>query len=164
MITQKIVRELFNYNDGKLFWKILISRKIKIDKRAGYLQQDGYRRIVIYGKKYMGHRLVWLYFNEDLPNRIDHVNGIKDDNEIKNLREITVSQNAMNQKKQENCSSQYKGVTWNKKQEKWQVSICKNQKAKYLGLFNTEKEAALIYNKNAKEIFGEYAKLNDVIS
>lgn len=92
---------------------------------------------------------------------IDHIDhdGLK--NTLKNLRVVTRSQNAMNQRKRNmNAHSQYKGVTWHKKHSKWYAQIQKNEKMLYLGLFVIEKDAALAYDTAAKLHFGEYAKLN----
>ncbi|AXF54590.1 HNH endonuclease [Salicibibacter kimchii] len=75
---------------------------------------------------------------------------------------FNLSQGKYNQRKQKNTSSKYKGVTWLKKYCKWQSQIQKNGKHYYLGVFETESEAALAYNKVAKELFGEYARLNEI--
>jgi len=56
----------------------------------------------------------------------------------------------------------YKGVSWSKVGRKWVATIGFQKKIKYLGLFKSEKEAALAYNEKAKELFGEFAYLNEV--
>ena len=99
---------------------------------------------------------------EYLPKSIDHINGIKDDNRIINLRECTTQQNGMNRGPQKNNSSGYKGVGWSKKSSKWRAQIRFNNKSIYLGLFDDKKEAAKIYNKEAKKLFGEFVYLNEV--
>lgn len=91
---------------------------------------------------------------------IDHVNGNKLDNRRVNLRGVTASQNQMNKGKQPNCTSRYKGVSWNKAARKWMARITKDGSTRYLGSFESEREAARIYNKAARELFGEYARLN----
>lgn len=89
----------------------------------------------------------------------DHINGNGLDNRRANLRVVTTAQNMANKSKQSNgLYSRYKGVTWNKQRRKWQVQV----KAKTVGRFDSEIEAALKYNEVAKEVFGEYAKLNDM--
>ena len=79
---------------------------------------------------------------------------IKDDNRINNLRIVNNSQNQQNSKKQKNCSSNYKGVYFNKRSKKWKADIKINGKSKYLGLFINEidaykkwKEVAIEENK-----------------
>ena len=66
----------------------------------------------------------------------------------------------MNAKSYKNSSSKFKGVSWHKRDQKWQAYITINKKRKYLGYFNNEKEAAKIYNAAAKELFGEFARIN----
>lgn len=89
----------------------------------------------------------------------DHINGNGLDNRRSNLRYATHQQNAANRKKAVNNSSGFKGVYPVGK--KWQVSA-QNKEGRwvYLGLFSTKEEAALVYNKAAKEAFGEFANLN----
>lgn len=82
--------------------------------------------------------------------------------EPSNCRWTTPQQNAQNRGSRKGGSSKYKGVSWNKVQCKWQVSIKKDNKAKCLGTFTDEADAALAYNEAAKELFGEYANLNKI--
>ena len=92
---------------------------------------------------------------------VDHINRNGLDNTRKNLRICTRSENLMNSKKPElNSTSKYKGV--NKCGNSWRAEIRLNRKGFYLGKFKTEKEAALAYNKKAIELFGEFARLNEV--
>lgn len=163
MIFQEEIKRLFDYRDGKLYWKNKLyvnASRIKIGEQAGTLLKKGYRRIQIDKKKYFEHRLIWLYHYGYSPKEIDHINRIKDDNRIENLREVNRSQNMMNCKKQDDCSSIYKGVYWNKRNKRWQSQIVKNNIRIYIGLFNLEKDAAKAYNQKAIELFGEYAYLN----
>ena len=158
-MEQQKIKILFDYRRGCLYWKIK-KQGISIGAYAGHLEKKiGYRRIGIDGKKYLEHRLIFLYHYGYLPKYLDHINGIKDDNRIENLREVTHSQNHMNKKSNKNSTSIYKGVNWDKGCKKWKASIRKN-KLKHLGVFISEKEAAQVYNKAAKELFGKYANLN----
>jgi len=93
----------------------------------------------------------------------DHINHNTLDNRRDNLRICTHQQNLRNQKSPSNTSSQYKGVRWHKTSKKWQAQIKINGKSKYLGSSDSEKEAALMYNKAAKKYFGEFAYLNVII-
>ena len=99
--------------------------------------------------------------NPDNRKCVDHINRDRSDDRIENLRWVTVSQNAMNQSIQSNNkSSQYKGVTFNKLNKKWQSYIKYNRKSIHIGLFTSEIEAAEAYDKRAIELFGKYACLN----
>ena len=87
------------------------------------------------------------------------------DNRKCNLREASTSENNMNSNKRKtyskkSCSSIYKGVYYWKKRNKFQAYVDKDHKRTSLGLFTNEIDAAKAYNKKAKELFGEYAKLN----
>ena|SRR3990167_9903913 len=90
----------------------------------------------------------------------DHINMNGLDNRKQNLRLVTKSQNMMNGRLRVNSTSGYKGVCWDKRNEKWIVHIWKNYKQIYLGYFDDKIEAAKAYNEAAKKYYGEYARLN----
>lgn len=90
----------------------------------------------------------------------DHIDGNGLNNQRSNLREVTSAQNSMNTRPHKNGTSQYKGVSWNKRDKKWLVTITHNGKANFLGLYSNEKEAGIAYNVGAIKYFGEFAKLN----
>lgn len=92
----------------------------------------------------------------------DHINGNPLDNRRCNLRTVTRSQNLMNSQGQPNKSSKYRGVTRERKSGKWQAQLKYKGKNYYLGRHKSERSAALAYNTKAIELFGEYARLNDV--
>jgi len=97
----------------------------------------------------------------------DHINRRTLDNRRCNLRICTHQENARNRHKRRThaggkCSSQYKGVHWNKQTAKWVSMIGFGDKRIYLGLFTSELEAAIAYNTKASELFGEFANLNKI--
>ena len=92
---------------------------------------------------------------------IDHIDKNGLNNQKSNLRFCTISENAMNQRKQRNTSSIYKGVCIDKPYGKWRSHIRINGKAIDLGSFTSEVEAAKAYNAKAIELFGEFANLNN---
>jgi hypothetical protein len=98
---------------------------------------------------------------------IDHINGNRLDNRRCNLRIVTHQQNTFNshRKKPQKPGvnpSRYKGVTWRNDRNKWRSCITLNGRKYYLGLYNTEEEAALVYNEAAEKFYGEYARLNKI--
>ena len=95
-------------------------------------------------------------------DKADHINGNGLDNRRCNIRLCEHRQNMWNQGSRKNTSSIYKGVTFFKRDGSWQAKIAPNGKTIHLGYFQTEAEAAQAYNEKAKEIFGEFAKLNDL--
>lgn len=94
---------------------------------------------------------------------VDHINHDTTDNRRCNLRLCSNKQNLANQKKwAKKTSSKYKGVSWSKNYKKWHAYIKKDQHRMTIGYFDLEDDAGLAYNKWAKELFGEFARLNDI--
>jgi len=91
-------------------------------------------------------------------NQFDHINRIRHDNQESNLRVATSSQNRANSGIRSDNSSGYIGVT--KVRERYRAYIMINGKIDRLGYFNSDIEAALVRDKRAIELFGEYAELN----
>jgi hypothetical protein len=103
------------------------------------------------------HRLIMGFPDCD----VDHQDRNGLNNQRDNLREVTRSQNQANQAKQSRqCSSVYKGVTWDKNRGKWIAQIGFNSGHKHLGRFADEIAAARAYDAKAIELFGEYAYTN----
>ena len=128
-------------------------------KIAGRIHHTGYRVITLNSRKYLAHRLAWLFCHGDLPEglEMDHINGDRADNRIANLRFVTTSQNQMNRKSENNLPL---GVCFSKSAGKYQAQITINGKYKYLGLFTCPIEAGEAYKRAANELFGEYAAHN----
>ena len=93
---------------------------------------------------------------------VDHIDGNGLNNQHSNLRIATRSQNLANRGSQENNTSGYKGVCWNKKLQKWIAKICIKGETIHIGCFIDKFEAARAYNIAAGRLFGEYAKLNEL--
>lgn len=95
---------------------------------------------------------------------VDHKNQDKLDNRTENLRFATRSQNGSNIIIKSHNTSGYKGVIKREQQNntKWIARITINGDKQYLGIYDTKEQAALAYNKKAKELFGEFAYLNNI--
>lgn len=89
---------------------------------------------------------------------VDHIDGNTLNDDPSNLRLCTHKQNSANKKVSGKGTSQYKGVSWHKPTQKWQVRVA----GRCVGYFSNEVEAALVYNKEATKVFGEFARLNPV--
>jgi hypothetical protein len=149
-MTQDEVKQILNNDSatGEFTWLVPRGTKIKIGDRAGNLRPDGYRRIYVDGKGHLEHRLVWLYYYGYLPTKpLDHINGIRNDNRIDNLREACHAENGQNMGKNKNNTSGFTGVTFHKPTGKWMAHIAKNGKKYHLGLFYTPEEAHDAYLK-----------------
>ena len=109
-------------------------------------------------KKFYIHRLVGMAFLENPDNKpmIDHIDENKSNNNVKNIRWATSSDNGCNQGKRMNNTSGYKGVSFNKPSNKYLARININGKLKHLGLFETAEEASRCYEAKAKVIHKEF--------
>ncbi len=111
-------------------------------------------------KKVLLHRLV---LNAKSTDVVDHKNRNTLDNRKTNLRICSKAENNRNSKKNiRGTSSIYKGVT-KRPSGRFGVYINYNKKPLCLGTYDTEKEAAIVYNNKAVELFGEYANLNKIM-
>ena len=161
------VRSLFDYRDGNLYWKEYRSSSAQKGDLAGTVRNDGRCQIGINGKKYKAHRLIFLYHYGYLPKFLDHIDRNPSNNSIDNLREATKSQNQWNRRSVESyngklTSSGFKGVVFRKQSQKWQAQIQINGERKYLGIFDSEIDAAEAYNAAAIELHGEFVEINAV--
>lgn len=90
----------------------------------------------------------------------DHINGDIHDNRKINLRPATQSQNAMNRKRRSDSTSGFIGVMYKKSHGRWCAQLQGRPEGRHIGLFATKEEAAIARDREAKRVFGEYAKLN----
>jgi hypothetical protein len=173
--TQEYLKECFDYNPetGKLYWKErplqhfskisqykgtnkrLCGKEINSKMKFGYLQ------VKLDSVNYRLHRIIWKwYYGEDPIDLIDHVNGIRDDNRICNLREATHFENNRNLSVlQKNNTSGYTGVSLSKeiaRKNKWIAYIMVDGKVKNLGSYATKEEAISVRRKAAIEYYGEF--------
>lgn len=145
MLSYDRVRELFDYEDGCLYNKISRSSKSLEGSKAGNPRVDGYIQLCIDQKMYRLHRVIWLWHYGYLPeNSLDHINNIKDDNRVENLREVSAQCNAINSDEPRNNSSGIRGIYFNPKQNRWVAQIKVNQRKIYLGQSSCKLEAACL--------------------
>jgi len=156
-LTQEQALHLFEYKNGNLFWKNTTHPKIKIGSQVGFINDNGYCVASIYGKKYLAHQIVYLMQHGYIPKAIDHINNIKVDNRIENLREVTRQQNMQNKPLSKTNTTGYKNVYWKEKNKKWEVAISVDGKRKYIGIYKDLELADLVATEARDKYYGEYA-------
>ena len=143
MLTHERLTELLHYDESTG----IFTRKVKVASRlagsvAGAKHNKGYVQIMIDCENYLAHRLAWFYFYKEWPkNQIDHINRIKTDNRIENLRDVTNSINQHNNSTRRHNTSGTTGVMSLKSRNCWCAQIYVNNKRIYLGVFKTKEQA-----------------------
>jgi hypothetical protein len=140
--------EVLNYEPetGKFFWKVSVKGR-KIGEQAGRVMQKGYRQLCVDYKQYLEHRLAWFYVYKQWPKyQIDHINEIKTDNRICNLRDVGQTTNLLNQSNpQKNNNSGFRGVCFFKGNGKYRAQLMISGKQHHLGYFDTAENAYQAY-------------------
>lgn len=159
-LSRKFLQSVLDYNehDGLLRWKVDRQGHTRKGDVAGSSSKKGYVYVGIQQKRYLAHRLIWFYVHGSWPpQQIDHINGVKDDNRLSNLRLATGSQNQANTSKQRNNTTGFKGVVFHKPRNKFRAEISYQGTSINLGLFDTAEEAYKAYFDKSKELYGEFA-------
>ncbi|AWV77203.1 AP2 domain [Enterobacter hormaechei] len=140
--------QLFTYSGGKIMAKIILSEFLVYDPtsdtglrwktkrgkmRAGsvagsYSSTRGDYVVWLFGKRYAAHRIVWELNNGSIPDGhdIDHADGDRKNNEIRNLRIATTSQNLWNMRTPSHNTSGVKGLCFVKSSGLWLGQIVAN--------------------------------------
>lgn len=153
-----MLSKMFRYepDTGKLYNKYNRNPRALKDAEVGSKHHSGYYQVQIDGKLIMVHRIIWEMHYGKIPKgmEIDHINHVRDDNRLENLRLVTRQGNRRNQRiTSRNKTSGVMGVYWNKQREKWHAQIKVDGKAIYLGQSDNfdeavrlRKDAELKYN------------------
>lgn len=160
-ITQELLRERFHYDpESGAFTRIKgFSHNAVIGAPLELMDKCGYLYLRLHKRRFTIHRLIWMYVHGTWPANIDHINGNRSDNRILNLRECTVAENACNTSRPTGISG-YRGVYLDKRTGKWGARISKNRRDVRLGFFDDPKSAHEAYCEAAKQLHGEFAKLD----
>ena len=154
-LTAEYLRSILNYDPetGIFTRKVRTANRVKVGDVAGCKNSEGYLGIKICSRTHQAHRLAWMYVYGEWPTgQIDHINRIRTDNRIANLREVSHKQNNQNRSKPSNNTSGHPGVSWHKQRSKWLAHIKHNQKKIHLGCFNTIEEA-IAARKAAEKLY-----------
>jgi hypothetical protein len=143
---------------GEMMWRA--SGKGRRNKHAGTINNvTGYIQFNIFGVRIYTHRAIWAIIYGRWPvAEIDHINGVKNDNRLRNLREATRFENTANARKGLRNKSGYKGVYFSKRAKKWSAQIRHRHIVRWLGHFPTAKAAHSAYCRAANKFFGKFAR------
>lgn len=164
--------EIFDYNPetGKLFWRrrpeeSFATRQASSTWNTRFAGKEaftsvdgkGYRHGTLCGKSLLAHRVILAMANGRWPEQVDHINGDRSDNRIKNIREATHQENSRNRRMLKSNTSGIKGVCWSKAAQKWQANIKVNGKQFFLGVFDSLEDAAESVKAKRIEMHGQFS-------
>jgi len=163
MTTLNQFKQYLSYDpsSGKIEWIKSPTPKIPAASVAGSINLDGYRQIKFQNKIYQASHVAWFLTHGIWPAQtIDHINGIRDDDRIVNLRESSHQENCCSRVVRSDSTSKLKGVSKHNSQWRariWDPVLKKNMN---LGVFTSSEFAAKAYDKMAIKIHGKFAKTN----
>lgn len=168
MLTAEIARRLFAYDpsSGILTWKSRPRSDFKCDrthamrnarfagKKAGRRDGKGHIQVTVDGTAYAAHRVIWLIAHGVWPvGQIDHINHIRDDNRLANMRDVDASENNRNATLRSDNSTGRVGVYWLGRISKWTASIRKDGTLLHIGVYDT-KDSAIAARAAAERAHG----------
>jgi len=163
--SREYLNECFRYDveTGKLYWKERPREHFKTDQafkalNTRYSGKEAFTSINSNGYKFgtlnllnwQAHRIIYKLIFDEEPEQIDHINGIRTDNRICNLRSANNQENQKNTVKRIDNTSGTTGVYWSIKNNKWRCQINTRSGQKHLGYFKNLDEAIAI--RKAAEI------------
>lgn len=158
-----LLRMLLSYNPttGLLVWQAA-RRGIKCgDLAGGGINSNGYLRVCVGGRLYYAHRVAWALANGQWPSGvIDHINGVKTDNRLINLRDVSRGHNQHNQRRPQQTkgrTSAFLGVSRIATSGKWRAAIKVCGRTQFIGNFDVESEAHAAYLNAKRQLHGATA-------
>lgn len=160
--SQTEINAALHYEEGVLTWK---SRDVpRVDtqfagKVAGCERVDGYIGVAWKERRILAHRLIWIMHNGAIPDSlfVDHINRVRKDNRIENLRLCSVSENACNSKLRSDNTSKVKGINWDTQRNKWRARVAFKGKTFNAGFYNDLNDAADAIRIKREQIHKEFA-------
>lgn len=166
-LTAEEVRERLEYDTdlGILRWRYNPSRPKewntrRAGKAAGFVDTvNGNVQVRIDDRLYLGYRLIWLIVTGEWPKvEIDHINGVRTDNRLKNLREATHAENSRNRGRQKNNQSGFLGVCFRPHHGKWEARINLDGKTVWRHYATTAQEASAARREALPKFHGEFVR------
>lgn len=168
--TPEYLRERFRYDaeTGKLFWRDAGPEHFKLHRsyltwnkrfsgrEVGAKLDNGYLYVNLKKRVLLVHRVIWALVYGHWPEQVDHINHIRVDNRLCNLRDVCASGNAQNTSLPSDNTSGRIGVYWFKQRSVWYARIKVGPKNYHLGYFK-DKYDAIAAREAAERRFGFHA-------
>jgi hypothetical protein len=155
-MTYDEAHRLFEYRDGALYWKVTSNSRALAGAKAGTFNSHLGRFYVRANKKsYLRSRLIFLMHHGEIPDEIDHVDGVRDNDRIENLRAATAGENQRNKRRPLNNTSGFKNIRFRAK--KWTVELKINNKNHYFGRYDDLELAELVAVEARNKYHGAFA-------
>lgn len=141
-MTQDELRSLLDYDPltGVFLWKVARGGSVRAGEVAGTFCTKGYRKIIVGGISYKAHRLAWFYVHGEWPaEQIDHINRVKDDNRIANLRVVSNGENRANTEPNRNNAIGAKNV--HPVRNHYRVMVRRDKRNHHVGYFKSVNDA-----------------------
>ena len=135
----------YDYETGVLYWRWRVNSRVPKTLEAGTQRNsDGYLNVSVHGRRYLVHRVVMLmcygFYGEGL--EVDHINHVRNDNRLVNLRFVTRRENQRNKSVSSKSTTGVTGVYFYKRLQKYIARIRVNREFIHLGVFDTLEGAA----------------------
>src|SRR5260221_2111217 len=139
MLTQAELKRELNYNQstGEFRWNYYRGGRTET---VGTVTNHGYLHIMLDRKRYLAHRLAWLYCYGHFPGELDHIDRDPLNNRVANLREVSHGENLINSKTRTDNTSGSRGVCWDKQKSKWKVQVTISPGYRMQKHFQTQQE------------------------
>ena len=156
--SPELLRKLLRYepDTGKLFWRHRPEGPNNWNARFSNKEAftafncNGYKIGSVRSKPQLAHRVIWTIVHGVWPvGDVDHINGLRTDNRLINLRNVSKSINQRNAKMKSSNTSGHNGVHWYARAGKWKAEITLDWSKKHLGYFDDIADA--IAARNAAE-------------
>lgn len=159
-ISAERLREVVHYDPETGEFTNKVKRaNAQVGKKLGGVNAKGYIVIGIDDGIYLAHRLAWLHTQGAWPAQIDHINGIKTDNRLANLRNVSYTENNQNiRKARAGSKSGVQGVSSQKNTKRWRVKLQVEGKQIHIGYFDTPEQARAAYLEAKQRLYLGYPR------
>ena len=160
IITKDYLNYLFDYKDGKLYWKNKTSSfsNITIGQKAGCFGKENYQYVAFNKRRKPLHSVIYCMFHGKMPKIIDHIDGNVFNNKIENLREVSHSQNMLNSRLRKDSLTGLKNITFHKTNKKYIVRMIVNGVRKHFGCYNDIDYAKFVADAMRHKYHGKFAR------